>query len=585
MAGDCGPVKPGGGELMKKIMTKSRLNGLFDQVNQILQSSAAMKLFGIVSLFIATTATVVAQTNAPETRKLSLAECIEISLEHNFDVQIVRFNPQIARYTLAGSYGAYDPSLSLSGQHENSTQPGGVDTQGRIFAGSEAQINSFAAGLNGVLPWGMNYNLGASASDQWGTKPGVAINPNNPTGFTTNTFLDGGGNTVTLISTNFGTVQTRIPYENTSAQAAALTLSQPLLKNFWIDPTRYQIYVNKSNIKITQEDFRAQVMTTMTSVEAAYFNLISAQDFVRVQEQALALAEQLLAENKKKVEVGAMAPLDEKQAEAQAASSRADLLAAQASLDTARRVLKNLLSDNYAKDWADVVVAPTDLLLALPQHFDLQESWRMGLAKSPSLTSKRINLNVAKYNIRLQRNQLFPQLDVIGSYGYNGSGQEFSDAFGQIGNQSNPFWTIGGQLSIPLGQSSARNNLKSAKAGQAQLALQLKQAEQTLLITIENDIGTAKADFEQVDATHQARLYAELALDAEQKKLENGKSTNFEVLSLQSNLTTARANEIKALANYNVALAQLAFDEGSTLERRNVSLNLVTLVAQPINGK
>lgn len=209
----------------------------------------------------------------------------------------------------------------------------------------------------------------------------------------------------------------------------------------------------------------------------------------------------------------------------------------------------------------------------------------MGLAKSPSLTSKRINLNVAKYNIRLQRNQLFPELDVIGSYGYSGSGQEFSDALGQIGNQSNPFWTIGGQLSIPLGQSSARNNLKSAKAGRAQLAMQLKQAEQTLLITIENDIGTAKADFEQVDATHQARLYAELALDAEQKKLENGKSTNFEVLSLQSNLTTARANEIKALANYNVALAQLAFDEGSTLERRNVSLNLVTLVAQPINGK
>jgi outer membrane protein len=80
-----------------------------------------------------------------------------------------------------------------------------------------------------------------------------------------------------------------------------------------------------------------------------------------------------------------------------------------------------------------------------------------------------------------------------------------------------------------------------------------------------------------VEATRQARLYAEAALDAEQKKLENGKSTTFVVLQLQKDLTTARADEINALANYNIALAQLALTEGSTLERRNVNLNIGTL--------
>ncbi|MCX6885799.1 MAG: TolC family protein, partial [Verrucomicrobia bacterium] len=80
--------------------------------------------------------------------------------------------------------------------------------------------------------------------------------------------------------------------------------------------------------------------------------------------------------------------------------------------------------------------------------------------------------------------------------------------------------------------------------------------------------------FQRVGATREARIYAEAALEAEQKKLASGKSTSFEVLRLQRDLTTSRSSEIRSLADYNIALAQLAQYEGTTLERRHVNLNI-----------
>lgn len=499
-----------------------------------------MRNLTVLSLVFCMAFSLKAQTNAVTTRTLSLDECIAIALEHNLTIQITRYNPMIAQFTLAGSYGGYEPTLSLSVQHDYSQSPGGVDDQGRPFGGTETESDRISGGLQGLLPLGTTYNLGGSFSDRVDDQP------------------------------LFG------EFETTSGQAGAFSLRQPLLKNLWIDGTRLNIYVNKRELKIQESDFRDQVMTTVTAVEDAYFNLIFSEENVKVQEKALELAERLLAENKRRVQVGALAPLDEKQSESQVASSRADLLSAQAARDTQQRVLKALLSDDYTNEWASVMIVPTDKLLAVAQLYDLQESWRKGMSQGPRLVQVRLALEQQKQRVRFQRNQLYPQLDVVGSYGYiaGGLAKEYSDALEQIADRDNPFWSVGGQLSIPLGNSSARSNLKIAKAAQEQLALTLKQQEQQTLILIENAIANAKSSYERVDATRQFRLYAEAALEAEQKKLESGKSTSFVVLQLQKDLTDARSAEIRALADYNITLANLALAEGTTFERRGINLEL-----------
>ena len=127
---------------------------------------------------------------------------------------------------------------------------------------------------------------------------------------------------------------------------------------------------------------------------------------------------------------------------------------------------------------------------------------------------------------------------------------------------------------FPLANVSARATFKKSKLELEGLKLTLKNLEQKIMVTIDNDIRQAQSGYERVGATRAAREYATDALDAEQKKLESGKSTSFVVLQLTRDLTSARSAEISALANYNNALAQLALDEGATLERRHVTLEI-----------
>jgi outer membrane protein TolC len=175
-------------------------------------------------------------------------------------------------------------------------------------------------------------------------------------------------------------------------------------------------------------------------------------------------------------------------------------------------------------------------------------------------------------NLKYARNQVYPELDLIGTYGYNGSSREFSGTFNQINEADRPFYTYGAQLSVPLSNIKARNSLKSAKATEQQLLLRLKQLEQNIMVQIDNAVGVARSAYESVQATKQARIYAEAALDAEQKKYAVGKSTTFTVLQLQNNLTSARSQEIRALANYEQALATLSQQEASTLERDKIDI-------------
>src|SRR5205814_678130 len=226
-----------------------------------------------------------------------------------------------------------------------------------------------------------------------------------------------------------------------------------------------------------------------------------------------------------------MAPLDDKQAQSVVAGSRADLLNALGTEETQQRVLKGLLSDNYSK-WEKVAIKPTQTLSALPEKFNLQESWRKGLSQRPDLLQQKLSLEKQGEIIRFQKNQLLPQLDLVGTAGYNAGSSTFGGYLDQLGGRDNPFYTVGGQLSITLGNNAARNTYRSARASREQIALQLKQLEQNVLLQIENDIAVANTRFQQVDATREARIYAEAALDAEQKKLESGKSTTFVVLQL-----------------------------------------------------
>jgi outer membrane protein TolC len=129
-------------------------------------------------------------------------------------------------------------------------------------------------------------------------------------------------------------------------------------------------------------------------------------------------------------------------------------------------------------------------------------------------------------------------------------------------------------MSVPFGNGAARNTYKITKAENQRALLRLQQLEQTIQIEIDDALKLAQTNFERVDSTRKARIFAEQALDAEQTKFENGRSTSFFVLQFQRDLTTARLREAQALADYNKALAQLALREGTVLERNDLRVEI-----------
>jgi HAE1 family hydrophobic/amphiphilic exporter-1 len=504
-----------------------------------------MRLFMMSLVLVGSSLGPLAQTNAPTpVRVLSMQDCIQLALQHNLDLQIDRYNPVFSLYALRGDFGAYDPTLFISGQYQHNEAGSQLLGGGFSIPGSKSDDDSFSGSLTGQTPWGMTYGLQGNTSDTTGQS--FSVNTNGAP-----------------IANPFGS----------SVSSASINVVQPLLKNLWIDSARLNIRVAKNRLQYSELALKLQIMQTVAALEQSYYDLIYDRENVVVQQKAVQLAEQLVVENKKRVEVGALAPLDEQQAEAQAASSQATLIAAKSTLAIQEHLVKQLILDKYS-EWADTQLQPSETLTAPRQFFSLQDSWSKGLAQRPELLQAKLDLERAGIQLKFAYNQLYPELDVFATFGYNGSGGVFSESLGDLQTLNRPFYVAGGRITIPLPNTAARNSYKSSKASRQQAVLSVKKMERDIMVQIDNDIKQAQSSYQQVAATKAAREYAAAALDAEQKKLESGKSTTYTVLQMQRDLTTARGNEILALDNYNKALSQLSFDEGSTLQRLSINVEV-----------
>lgn len=477
---------------------------------------------------------------AAQTQSVTLEDCLQMALEKNLDIRIQRLAPDIARFTLSGAYGAYEPAFNAGASYRSVSQPGGVDAQNRPFGQALSKTESVNAGISGLLPLGTRYDLTLGYNDVFGSR-------------------DLGG--------------FPLDFETTSG-GFRLSFSQPLLRNFWIDGPRLNIQLNRKNLTISELALRQQIINTVTAVELAYLEVIAARETIAVSEVALQLAEQLLRENQKRVEVGVMAPLDEKEAQSQVAASRASLLGAQNNLSIQLNRLKSLLGDQFIS-WHDTELVPAEPLRAEPMTFSLQDSWSKAMTLRPDLQQAKLDLERRQITLKYQKNQLFPQLDLTGSYGQGGSGREFSDAITVTRDGRYPEYSFGVVLSVPLGGNrQARSNVRVSQAQIEQALLSLKKLEQDIMVQVSDGIAQARTSYQQVQATEEAAAYALEALRAEEKKLENGKSTSFQVLQLQRILTERRFANIRARVDYNAALARLAQSEGSTLERRRINLEI-----------
>ena len=511
-----------------------------------------------------------AETTNENVRSLSLKDCVDMALAHNLDVQIERYSPQIANYTLRAAYGAFDPALGLTAQRTWDDEPPQfnpkkygappgtpvqvVNNVNQIRDSSEYEltVDSVGPSLAGRLPSGLSYNLfGRSdhlnattfptASDRF-TLAGVGIL--NPPPYRTNDY--------------YATV--------------GVTLRQPLLKDFWIDSYREGIQLKKKNLQISELALKDGIMTIVTTVTVSYYNLVFAREQVLVEKQALELAKQLLEETTKKFQAGTLTELDQTQAEADLETIQTAVFAAEQNYTQQENTLKNLITENY-QPWMMVQIVPTENLTPvadLPPNRAV--TWVNALSQRPDLLQMRLSLEKQDIVLRFTHNQLFPSLDLIGSYGWQAVDRSLSSSMGDIRDGTNPYYSVGVVFSIPLGNVTARNEHKASQLAKKQLVLSYKRLENKIITEVDTAVKLTETNFKQIASTGKAREFADAALAAARKEYEAGTKTSFWVLEAQRNLTRAKSAEIRALADYNIALAKLAMSEGTTLERRHIEI-------------
>jgi outer membrane protein TolC len=399
-------------------------------------------------------------------------------------------------------------------------------------------------------------------------------------------------------------------YSPQLASSFKATVTQHLLQGAGIWVNKRLIYQAENDRRITDSSFRQQILYTVNQVETIYWGLVQAYEDVQAKEHALQQSNQLLADNRKQLEVGSMAPLDVVNAEMSVAADQQQLINAQSALNYQQQIIKQAITRNLndaALSAAPVI--PTDRVSLEPISEESQPVEALvqeAFQRRPELEQAVLTLRNDEITLKGARNALLPTLDVYGFYSAQGiSGQPntscsfgafgscaattglggYSDALSNLVNGSSPDKGVGFNLTIPIRNREAQSVQERSLMEYRQAELQLEQRYTQIRMQVVNSMYALANDRAQVRSAEAARDYAQQSLDAEEKKLHLGASTTANVLQQQRSLATAEDNLIVAHASYAKHRADLYQMLASTLQHYGINLPEAaagTVTAEPV---
>lgn len=490
---------------------------------------------------------------SPVVIELSLEDAVKAALDKNLDIAVERLNPQTFDLSLAALRATYRPTVSTTiGQNSVTQLP-----TSQLIGGARVKndIGTYNGGVLQNMPWGGgNLNVGWNNRRQESTSSFNTFNP-----------------------------------QYNSTFSAVFT--QPLLRGFSIDSTRSQLVVTRLNRDISDVQLRAVITNTLANVRSAYWDLVFAMQAVEVANKSLELAEKLIEDNKARVEVGTMAPIDVVQSEAEAASRRQTLTQAEATWRTAELALKRLIVGGTEDQLWPATLNPIDRPSFRPETVNVAAAVRKALDQRTDLVQSRKQLEANDVNLSLLRNQLLPAADLVTTYGLQGIGgtrtirgglgsQEilqnvpggYGDALTALSHRDYPNWNLQINISYPIGSNAAEANLARARVQKNQSLAQIRALELQVATEVTNTALQVQANLKRVEAATAARELSQKRLEAEQSKFEVGISTNFFVVQAQRDLADAQNVELRALLDYRKALVDFERVQETSLARAGITV-------------
>jgi outer membrane protein len=485
---------------------------------------------------------------------LSIQDAVARALEKNIDIAVARITPRLVDFTLAGLEATYRLNLTSAFANNRTTDLPRVTTQG-ISAPTTSARESWSGGI---------------AQNLWKGGGNYAVN-------WTNSRFEG---------------QSAVNLRNPQFQSGLnASLTQPLWRGFKIDATRAALRTNRIVQQNDEISLTATAASTQANTRNAYWDLVYAIQAVEAAQNSLDLASRLVEDNKSRVEIGTLAPIDIVSAQAEQASRRNTLVLSQATLRTAELALKRLIVSGTDDPLWTSSINPVDRPPTTPEPINLEAAVARALSMRTDLQQSKNNLQISDINLQNQVDATKPQLNLVANYALNGLGgpifrfdgppdpitgarpsttiaSGYADALRNIAGFDAPVWTVGLNFAFPLGQSAQEATVARTKLSLQQTEVNLKALELQIATDVTNAALTVQSSLESVQASAAARDFAEKRLEAAQSKADVGMATNYEVVQAQRDFADARNNELRAVLNYRKALVN--FETAQTVGTRGV---------------
>lgn len=511
-------------------------------------------LVGTVLAVLVTPA--LAQEAAAPELKLSLGEALRIALENNLDLVIARKNPSISEQNVIIAESVFDSDVEAHGRYnpqDTDTTYGG--------AGAPPDTTSSVDLWNVGASWGQKVTFGADYRLSYNyteTDPSPTLRVDPDLG-------------ITSVSDNLF-----------KGSTLAFEYNMPLLKGFGREVNTRDIVLASNDLQISRGELTLAAQTKMKQVEDAYWDLLAFHAAVKVANESLTLAHDLLTLNQKKVDVGTLAPIEIVQAESGVASREEGVIVAQQGVGDAEDILRSLLA--FPKDdprWNATIVA-TDRPTFEARSVDLNRALELALQNRPELERRRLELESSRLSERVAEKGVRHRLDLSLAATQSDNDSDIRSAI--VGGPGGATvltqtdqgfdWSVAVVYGYPIGNRAAKANYAVAELTRQQSEVNMAAQEQDIRVDVRAAVRNVESGVKRVQAAQAATVLQRKTLEAEQKKFENGMSTSFEVLRIQTDLSNAQLAEIRAVLDYNKALADLERAQGTLLGARGLVLEM-----------
>jgi len=486
---------------------------------------------------------------------VTLNDVVNMMIENNLDIRANRLSPRSSYFQSLVFYRALQPSIRFAGTINHDTVLSTTQLNG---ATSRSQLLG-------------NYTVGFSQLLPTGTSMAVDVTMNRASSNSNNNIFNPSYNG-------------RIIY----------SLGQHLLRDRGREINTRQILTWQNNEKISQTQFEIQLTNLLVQAQKAYWDLVFTNEDLNVKQRSLDLAQRTLDENKMKVEIGTLAPIDVVQTQADVASRREQLVVSTYNVTQAEDQIKKLTSAD--KD-------PSMFLIKLraqepPRQPDsvqipsLEEAVKIAIENRPELRQGFLDLKNKEIDADYTKNQKLPILDVTASYNQNGTGgtkrRDFAlgspslptplpggiiDAFQQIFGYNYTGYSIGFSLVIPLSNKAAEADHQRALNEQRLSQSKLEVTEQQIALEVRNALTQVEMNRARIETAQATRALAQQKLEAEQTKFSLGTSTLRFVLEEQRNVAQAETNELQSVVNFTKSLVDMDRAMGMTLRQNNIEVD------------